>query len=198
MAQSSEKFMKRLYGPTDLFQQLTVMLAHIKDLRPVEGKDSISKQFVERVMMAVTEVNGCRYCSYFHAQVALKEGVTSGEVDQLLSGSFEDAPKKEVPALFFAQHYAESGGDPQAEAVQSLKDTYGDFQARQIMEYIRMIMIGNTTGNGFDALRTRLKGNPAPDSTLGKELGVIFGVVWMVPVILVKKLFTKKPAASEV
>jgi len=37
-------------------------------------------------MLAVTAANGCRYCSYFHARQALKNGVGQEEIDQLLTG----------------------------------------------------------------------------------------------------------------
>jgi len=189
----SERFMKRLYGPKDFYGQVEAMMHHIKDLRPEQDKARISKQFVERIMMAVTEVNGCRYCSYFHTQAALKEGINKEEVDQLLTGCLEAAPEKEIPALYFAQHYAESEAKPQADAIRCLEDTYGLTQSRQIREYIRMIMIGNTLGNAFDALRVRVKGKPATGSSLGKELGVMLGILWIMPVILVRKIFSREP-----
>jgi len=181
--------MKRLYSPEALYDQMKAMMVQIKDLRPKKDSERISKQFVERIMMAVTEVNGCRYCSYFHSRVALKEGIEKQEVEQLLSGDFVDAPRKELPALVFCQHYAESCGEPDPEAVARLDETYGSEIANQIREYIRMIMIGNTWGNAFDALRVRIKGKPVKGSTLGNELGVIFGPFWMMPAIALKKLF---------
>ena len=191
MAEANQRFMKRLYGPKDLYKQMSAMMVHVKDMRPVDGEDRISKRFIERIMMAVTEVNGCRYCSYFHTQVALKEGIRKEEVDQLLSGCLEEAPGEEIAALYFAQHYAESGGEPEQQAVQCLQDTYGLPHARQIREYIRMIMIGNTWGNAFNALGVRLKGRPAGGSSLGKELGVVFGPFWMMPAIALQKLISR-------
>lgn len=188
--------MKRLYGPSDLHAQLKAMLFRIRDLRPSDRSKRINKKFIERIMMAVTEVNGCRYCSYFHSQVALREGIDQSEIKNILSGCFEDAPEAEVPALYFAQHYAESGGYPHEDAVICLKKEYGEQQATQIMQYIRMIMIGNTWGNAFDALRMRLKGNPEKDSTPGKELGVIFGPFWMIPFIILQSLFDRKSSGK--
>lgn len=35
----------------------------------------LDPQFVERLMLAVTEVNGCAVCSYAHTRMALREGI---------------------------------------------------------------------------------------------------------------------------
>ena len=77
-------------------------------------------------MLAVTEVNGCRYCSYFHTQVSLKAGLKNEEIKRALDGDFKDAPQEELAALYFAQHYAESAGKPNLDAVQCMKDAYGE------------------------------------------------------------------------
>lgn len=136
--------------------------------------------------MAVTEVNGCRYCSYFHAQMALKAGIDKYEIERTFLGDFKDAPRVEVAALYFAQHNAESGGNPNEEAVQSLIENYGELMVRDILAYIRAIMIGNAWGNMFDALRMRFKGKSNKDTTLFKELGVVLGIVFMLPVIFIQ------------
>ena len=38
--------------------------------------DLVSVQFRERLMLMVTEVNGCRYCSYGHSKAALAAGLS--------------------------------------------------------------------------------------------------------------------------
>jgi len=197
MSETTGRFMKRLYGPDALYEQLNAMMVHIDDLRSRKGLGGLDKQFIERLMMAVTEVNGCRYCSYFHARVALNEGIKQHEIEHLLSGDFAYAPREELPALYYAQHYAESGGMPDTSALKQLINTYGEDVSDQIREYIRMIMIGNTWGNAFDALRMRISRKPTEDSTLGRELGVIFGPFWMIPVIALKRLFRVQTPVSE-
>ena len=185
------RFMKRLYCPKDFYRFLRDMFASMGDMRRGRKGKLVSHEFGERVMLAVTEVNGCRYCSYFHTQVALKSGMDEGEVRQALSGDFSNVPPEELPALMFAQHYAEFAGSPQPEMLAKLVETYGDEKAAAILGYIRAIMVGNAWGNAFDSLRVRLKGRPNPDMTLGKELAVIFGPVFMLPAVLVQNLFTK-------
>ena len=185
------RFMKRLYGPCAFYRLLTDMLNNIRDMREAGKARRVKRKFSERIMMAVTEVNGCRYCSYFHAQVAHKAGIDVEEIDRTLAGNFKDAPGEELAALYFAQHYAESGGKPRPEAVQRMYDTYGDVMTRDILAYIRAIMIGNAWGNMFDALRLRIKGKPSMETTLWGELAVVFGVVGMMPAVFIQQAIKK-------
>ena len=182
----NQQFMKRMYGPRAFYRLLTDMLTNIKDMHEASKEGRVSREFSERIMMAVTEVNGCRYCSYFHAQMALKVGINKDEIARTLSGDFDDAPQEEVAALYFAQYYAESGGRPNEEAVQCMVDNYGKLVVRDILAYIRVIMIGNAWGNMFDALRMRFSSKPNKGTTLIKELGVVIGCVFMIPAIFIQ------------
>jgi AhpD family alkylhydroperoxidase len=149
-------------------------------------------EFSERIMLAVTEVNGCRYCSYFHTQVALKAGLDAQEINDTLAGDFGNAPAEELPALLFAQHYAEQAGQPDPETVEKLMAVYGNTHARAIIANIRAIMLGNVWGNTFDALRFRLKGQPSGQTSLGGELLAVFGLPLLIPVAAVHNLLTSK------
>jgi len=166
-------FSKRIYTPRSLIGDLRGILAHSDDLRSAARSRRISRAFTERIMLAVTAVNGCRYCSYGHARSALASGVSQEEIDLLLSGEVGHVGPQEAPALLFAQLYAESGGHPGPEAVQKLTEIYGQERARDIQSYIRMITLGNLTGNTFDALLSRLRGRPAKRSSLWSELATL-------------------------
>jgi len=192
-----KKYMKRLYAPSDFFRLLSDMVLNLKDMREAGKAGRVDKEFSERIMMAVTEVNGCRYCSYFHTQAALKAGMQKSEIDQILEGEFKDAPREEIAALNFAQHYAESGGKPNLDAVQYMRDSYGNAMTKNILAYIRAIMIGNAWGNMFDALRMRFKGNPSGETSLMDELSVVFGIFWMMLVLFIKKIFKNLSRAAE-
>ena len=189
---NNDQFMKRLYKPREFKRLLADLMSSAGDTRLRPKDQRISRQFSERIMIAVTEVNGCRYCSYFHTQVSLQAGMKKEEIRRILEGDFEGAPQEELSALYFAQHYADSGGRPNPEAVQCLQDVYGIDGAKEIIAYIRAIMIGNAWGNGFDALRSRFAGNPVKDFSFFDALGVVVGPFVMIPAIFVGRLFHKK------
>ena len=120
-------------------------------------RELISFDFRERLMMVVTEVNGCRYCSSFHAKEALKSGISNEELKVLLAGEIpEDAPFEEIPALVYAQHWAESDAQPDDATVQRLIDEYGQEKADAIHIVLRMIRMGNLSGNLLDYILFKL------------------------------------------
>jgi AhpD family alkylhydroperoxidase len=150
-------FHKRTYSSiNELIKDLIFPLLNRKKLREVRNKGLLSPAFQERLMLAVTAVEGCRYCSYFHSKLALKGGVSQEEIGNLLSGEVECCPEEEVLAVVYAQHWAESNACPDPEAVDRLKETYGVEKAEAIHLMLRMIRLGNLLGNSWDYLLYRL------------------------------------------
>ena len=147
------KFKKRTYrNPREFFTDLLFPLQNRKRLKELKHSGLISPAFMERLMLAVTEVNGCRYCSYAHARQALKIGISQKEISQLLSGDTSGCAQEEAVAIAYALHWAESEAHPDPEAVQKLQATYGLPKAEAIHLVLRMIRLGNLTGNSFDYL----------------------------------------------
>lgn len=116
----------------------------------------LSPAFRERLMLAVTAVNQCRYCSWVHTREALKSGLSGEEIGSLLSGSLEDCPEEEALALLYAQHWAESNANPDPEWVERLVESYGNQKMKAIDLVLRMIRVGNLAGNSWDCLLHRV------------------------------------------
>jgi len=148
------KFDKRLYKkPGDFFSDLWFIFRNLNQLNEIKKNKVISFAFRERLMLAVTSVNGCRYCSYFHTKEALKSGMHPQEISLLLTGESGKCPEEEAPAVIFAQHWAESDGHPDTEALQRIKQLYGIQKTEAINLILHMIRLGNMTGNTWDYLR---------------------------------------------
>ena len=109
-------------------------------------------------MLAVTQVNECRYCAHHHAQGALTDGLAADEIADLLAGEFEACPPEERPALLYAEHWADTGGDPDPEAREKIVATYGEEKTQAIEIVLRMISAGNYMGNTWDSLLYRVSG----------------------------------------
>jgi AhpD family alkylhydroperoxidase len=133
-------------------------------------------------MLAVTEVNGCALCAYGHTRFALDAGLTGDEVRELLGGMADSVPDAELPAVAFAQHYADQRGRPDHDVWRHLVDVYGESQALGVLGTTRMIMCGNAIGIPWSALLSRLRGAPYPDSSLPHEIGSIAGSALVAPV----------------
>ena len=132
---------------------------------------TIARSFAEKIMLVVTAVNGCRYCSWFHAKQALSSGMTENEIKDILDLQFHaNASDHEIPALLYAQNYAETDRRPDREVRDRLFDYYGHRTAEDIILYIRAIFFGNLTGNTFDAFLSRIRGIKAENSAVAFEL----------------------------
>ena len=140
-------------------------------------------------MLAVTEVNGCKYCNYYHTRLAMKEGVSKTEIRAMRTGKNADLPEDEALALMYAQHYADTGGNPDSETRARLAVQYGEEKARGIEASIKTIMVGNIYGIAVDGLMRRFGGKKMKDSKLSYELGITIGSLLLFPVVLVHALF---------
>ncbi len=118
----------------------------------LRGSTLLDAAFRERLMLTVTEVNRCRHCAYAHARMALSAGLTEAEIQTLMAGELEGAPEDQVAAVLYAQHWAESDGDPDAEVRKRVEDTYGTEKTEAMEIYMRMMRWGNLVGNSMDHL----------------------------------------------
>jgi AhpD family alkylhydroperoxidase len=120
-------------------------------------RELVPADFRERLMLVVTEVNGCRYCSYGHSLAALKAGIPQEQIDELTAGLIPSAaPSQEIPALLYARHWAECNAHPEPQADAQLVETYGAEQAEAIQVLLRMIRVGNLLGNQGDYILYKL------------------------------------------
>jgi len=132
----------------------------------------ISRELREKLMVAVSGVLGCKYCTWLHSEMALSHGVDAADIQRLLSSELGNFPEEEAVALAFAQHYTETEGTVQEEARQRLYTYYGRERARDILGYIQIIYFGNLSGNTVDALLERLKGSPVGGSVSWVEVTI--------------------------
>ncbi len=149
-------FRKRTYTPRTLFRDLRDVSKGLPAFRDTARSKRVSRAFAEKIMLAVSQVNGCRYCAYGHTRMALKQGVSPEEIEQIMAAELGGFPEKEAIALAFAQHWAETGGQPDPEAERRFREYYGPVVSADILNWMRMINMGNLMGNTFDAVLYRL------------------------------------------
>lgn len=187
----TQQLYKKFYSVSEFYTILYEGLRTIPFLRENKKNGSMSNHFIERIMLAVTEVNGCEVCSYEHTKIALKQGMKEEEIKMLLSGTTENIPSDELPAVMFAQHYADTKGKPDEDAWQTIVTTYGKKKALGILGAIRMIMIGNSYGIALSAFKSRLKGKRIEKSNVGYELKMLLSILFLLPISLIHILLSK-------
>ena len=150
------KFNKRTYSLREFSADIYFLTKNIRDVRRVMREKLIPSAFRERLMLSVTSVYGCRYCCWVHTREALRSGIEQEEIARLLAGSMDNCPEEEAIALLYAQHWADSNASPDPEATRRLEQAYGDEKAEAINLILRMIRVGNLSGNTWDRVLYRV------------------------------------------
>ncbi len=183
-------FNGKIYNLKLLREDLGFIFKNIPRFLNAFKNKNISKSFSEKIMLVITAVNGCRYCSWFHAKQALSSGMNENEIKEILDLQFQtNAIENEIPALLYAQNYAETDRNPDLEISDTLLKFYGDKTAGDINLYIRAIFIGNLSGNTFDAFLSRFRGIKAENSNVFFEF---FFFLFTIPVFLPLSFILKK------
>ena len=172
-------FGRKLYSISEIYSHIYKAMLIRGGSKGTISKAVLDKQFKERIMLAVTEVHSCDMCSYAHTKLALSSGMTNDEIKKLLTGDLTSAPEDELKAIMFAQHYAESRGNPDNDSWVSVVREYGRDKSIAILGSIRDIMVGNSLGIPLGSLKNRIKRNADPRSNLGYELSVVLLTVPM-------------------
>lgn len=167
------------------------ILSSLGNLALKKKSKDLGMEFKERIMLAVTEVNGCEICSYVHTKIALEKGLNGDEIQMILGGSSQTIPEDEVAAILFAQHYADSRGHPTRATWDTLIKTYGEQTPYFILGAIRTMMVGNIFGIPLSAFKNRLKGKPQRKSRLWYELFMMVAPILFFPFTLVQALLAE-------
>ncbi len=163
-----------------------------KIISAFRNKD-ITRKFIEKIMNVTTAVNGCVYCSWFHAKQAIASGISEREVKNMMKLQYQaDATDFELMAMLYAQHFAETNRKPDPDMTKRLFDYYGENTANHIILMIRIIFFGNLWGNTWEAVISRLKGKPAPNSNIIFEIVYFFmNFIIIIPAMIIVRMDKK-------
>ncbi|WP_034551840.1 carboxymuconolactone decarboxylase family protein [Carnobacterium funditum] len=195
----SQELYKKIYSVREFYRILYQGLRTTKYMSKAKRNMDLSPEFIERIMLGVTEVNGCEVCSYAHTKIALEQGMSNDEIQNFLTGTADSIPSEELSAFLFAQYYADTRGNPTEESWDRIVSLYGEKKANGILGSIRTIMIGNVYGIALSAFLSRLKGKPIKKSGLFYELSMILSIIIYLPVSIIQASIanlSKKPIIS--
>ncbi|MHA1720670.1 MAG: carboxymuconolactone decarboxylase family protein [Promethearchaeota archaeon] len=167
-------FQRRIFTFRYFMKMMQKILGNRKKFADTMRSKRISHDFAERIMLAVTAVNGCRYCEWGHTKMAIESGCSDEEIKFILQLDFKGLRKDEITALAFAQHFAESKENPSRKALKTLVKEYGILKSEDIINYCTMITVGNLLGNTVDAFDARMHGIKVHDGSLLFEFLVFF------------------------
>ena len=180
-----KEYKKRVFTIRSFFKALFDLYKNFGSLKKAFRGKQISRSFTERIMLAVTQVNECRFCSFGHTKAALASGIAKQEIEEILKANFNNVPKEQQLALCFAQHYAENEGKYEQEYANSLIEAYGIDTTKDLLSYIEFISFGNLCGNTIDSFLARFTGHYTKGSSVLQEIIIIFSMIVLIPLIII-------------
>lgn len=173
---SGRGFTKRVFDRRSLGRSLRALVRGAPGFVAIPFRRRVASDWRERLMLAVTGVNDCRYCRAVHSRWARAVDVPAGEIDGLLAGEIAPTiPEAQHFAIAFARHYAETEQQPDPARLRELRETYGDDRAEELIRYLDAIFFANVSGNTFDAFLRRLRGQRGEGGSWAVE--VLVGLV---------------------
>ncbi|MBN1523169.1 MAG: carboxymuconolactone decarboxylase family protein [Spirochaetales bacterium] len=125
-------------------------------LRKILRREQITPQFREKLMLVVSQTNQCAYCSFLHAKKALEEGISQNTIDNILDIEEGHFTPKEIPAVLFARHFAETKGNVSPLSIHTLTEYYGEHTSRQIQAFLQSVLFGNLCCNTVFSFKEHL------------------------------------------
>lgn len=151
---AKNKFQRRYYDSWSKFiSDLKYLFSSRAQIKTAMSSPKLDPAFRERLMLAVTEVNLCRYCRTFHVGQARQAGITIEEIAAYLKGAIPDeVPEEQKLAVCYARHWAETDSQPDPDYIGQVREIYGSDGFQAINVVLRMIRMGNLLGNTWDYL----------------------------------------------
>ena len=166
-------YSKRTFSLVSFVRSLAMNAIYMPRFLIALIKPSTSAALREQVMLGCTSVNDCRYCTWLHTNLALKNAVDVDELNEFISNpEAVSLPKKTAVAVLFAQNFSENRTKADFDSVQRLKEEFDVWKRLEIYAYLHAIYLGNLSGNSFDALLHRLRGDQVEGSNLFTEVVV--------------------------
>ena len=179
-------FKKRTITAAQLAGRLVSLVPELGTMYRVWLREEVDAGFREELMLAVSQLNGCIYCSWGHHEWAQISGVSNEELarlEQLDPTGFDR--RKWVAISYVRALVKENFVRVQPQLRRAMQHKYSAREIRDIELIAKVMDVGNRGSNTFDAMRSRLKGSPASGSRVVDEL-VLSGVfLTIAPIVLV-------------
>ena len=183
---------KHRYSFLEMYKVFLLMFKGLPLLIKNKKKRLVDEDFIERIMLAVTEVNGCVVCSYAHTKMALESGFSIEEIESFFVGSDLYIKPEESLGIMFAQNYADTQGSYSTEAYASLVKYYGQEKSKIILAATRAMMAGNVIGLPMSAIYARFRGKKYSNSSFVYEITMIAAPLFLIPISALHSLFLKR------
>jgi AhpD family alkylhydroperoxidase len=158
-------------------------------LRLMRKHKVLNLKWRERIMLAITEVNGCDMCSYVHTKIALQAGMSNEEIKNILGGELKDVPYEEITSVLFAKDYAFNKEVIDPSFKTKLEQQYGKPKAYAICKAAEMITMTTSMGISMKNLRDTIMFKHHKGSNVLTEVLIPLSTMVLFPLFAIISLF---------
>ena len=143
----------------------------------------VDKGFREQLMVAVAYQNQAPYCNWTHRNWASAHGVSDDELAKIEKLNLDELDPKVATAVTYVRALVSSDWQDAPRDLREQMQEHFTWREIEDVELIARAMdISNRTGNTWDAMLSRLSGEPIEDSDLLSEIFLSSVFLPMLPV----------------
>jgi len=176
-------YRKRTITAWEFTCSMISLAGKVSTIYQIWGKHDLDPGFREELMLAVAKLNECRYCTWGHHEWAHLIGIPEEELAQIEQINPEGFDRRKWLALSYVRAFvsAQFGSVP-PELHKEMHENYSDHEIKEIELVTRIMDLGNRSANTWDAMLSRLKGNPAADSHIIDEMALSCAFLAVAPI----------------
>jgi AhpD family alkylhydroperoxidase len=191
-------YRKRTITAREFIGNLVSLASEAPTIYEIWGKHELDPGFREELMLAVAKLNDCRYCSWGHHEWAHIAGVPEEELAHIEDMDIEDFDRRKWVALSYVRAFVSGKfGSVPRELRREMRDNYTAHEIKEIELVVRIMDLGNRGANTWDAMLSRLRGNPAADSHILDEAVLSGAFLTVAPVAVAYLAYASNRSFSE-
>lgn len=178
-------FRKRTISTVQFVSSLSALAPQWSNVYRIWMKRDMDPALREELMLTVSELNQCKYCTWAHHEWANLEGVSDAELASLENLNAQEFDRRKWLAISYVRALVSANFGPVDAKLQKEVDaTYSPQDIQNIQVVTKVMDLGNRTGNTWDALVSRMQGGPVGDTHLVDELLMGGAFLVVAPVVV--------------
>ena len=170
---------KRTIGSFSFFGEILSFACQVPTMYRIWQKHEIEAGFREELMLAVSKLNDCKYCTWGHHEWAHAAGISEDELDHIEHGDPEGIDRAKWVAISYVIAFVSSEDlNIPSSLIREMRASYSAREIKEIELVARIMDVANRGANTWDAFQSRLKGKPAHGSHILDEF-LLSGVFWI-------------------
>ena len=191
-------YRKRTITTRQFIGSMWSLVGDVPTIYRIWGKHELDPGFREELMLAVAKVNDCRYCSWGHQEWAKVAGIPDEDLARIEQVDPQGFDRSKWVAISYVRDYvAAEFGNVSPELLQEMREDYTAHQIKEIELVARIMDLGNRSANTWDAMLSRLRGNPAADSHILDEVMLSIVAMTTAPVVVAYLAYASKRSFRE-